>query len=195
MSVLSGLQRWADQRFSADRCAPANHHLAAGHLDAAFCEELNRVRVDFVLLGEDSLSHRLGIVIRSHRNGGLDNNGPVVHRRIHDVYRRAGDCDAVARGLRLGVRAGERRQQRWMDVQDPVRVAIDQRRRHDAIEARHHDEFDRRSRERARHGVVKILAGRERPMVDEDSIQAARLRSREHRRLWAIADHEPYRRV
>src|SRR5437899_12464904 len=56
--------------------------------------------------------------------------------------RAAGDLDAGGDRIALGVRSGECREERRMDVDDPVRELADERRRDQAHEAREDDEPD-----------------------------------------------------
>src|SRR2546428_12712186 len=92
-----------------------------------------------MLVLEDAGGEGLLRVVLMDRDRFLQDDGPPVHGRIDEMDRAAGDLDAGGDRIALGVRPGERRQARRMDVDDPVRELADERTRDQAHEAREED--------------------------------------------------------
>ena len=93
--------------------------------------------------------------------------------RGHEVHGRAGDLHAVLERLALRVDAGERRQQRRVDVEDRVRERVEERRADQPHEAGEADE-----RDAARAQLVRDRARRtssrdgERAVIDDERLDA-----------------------
>ena len=131
----------------------------------------------------DSVSTR---VVVPHRDRRLQHDRPAVELAGHEVHGRAADLHAVLERLPLRVDAGERRQQRRMDVQDRVRERLEQRRADQAHEAGEADERARRAaRSASTHRGIEVVAVGEAAVVDDDGLDArgrARVRDRRRRR-------------
>ena len=76
------------------------------------------------------------VVVVEHRDGLLRQQRPGVGPRIHQMHAAAGDLDAVGQRVGHGVRAGKRRQQRGMRVEDPAQEARKELRPKDFHETR-----------------------------------------------------------
>ena len=79
-----------------------------------------------MLLDEDTSRQGLDAVVIENRNGGLQHNRTIVEAGRHEMYRGAGHPDAVIECLTLRLEAGERRQQRRMNVEDAIRKRLEQ---------------------------------------------------------------------
>ena len=86
-------------------------------------------RIDAVLFGQHPGGEAFGVVVRMHRHDRLDDDRAVVHRRPDEVDGAAGEARAVGDHPLVHVQAAKRRQQRRVDVDQPVAPALDERRR------------------------------------------------------------------
>ena len=82
----------------------------------------------------DALVEGLLVVAVEHRDGLLREDRAGVGARVDQVHRAAGDPDAVGERVPHGVRAGERRQQGGVGVEDPLREGLEDRRAEDPHE-------------------------------------------------------------
>ena len=124
----------------------------------------------------------------------LHDDRPAVELRGDEVHRHAADLDAVLDRLTLRVEAGERGQQRRVDVQDGVAESVEERRADQAHEAGEADETDVARAQLAHERPIVVVAGR--PAVrDRCRVsrcpRAARARGPPRR---AIRDHDGDRR-
>ena len=97
-----------------------------------------------MLLGQDAVGQRVLVVARLKRHRALQYDRPVVQVLIDEVHGAAADLHAVVEGLPLRVHAGEGRQQRRMDVEDPRGELLDEPRRQQAHVAGQADQIDLR---------------------------------------------------
>lgn len=109
---------------------------------APFGEQLNRVRIEAMLLRENPRAQGLFGVIGIHRNRGLRDDRAMIHFLIDEVDCCPGDADAVLQRLALGMSAGERGQQRGVDIDDPLGKGADEERSQDTHETRQDHQLD-----------------------------------------------------
>src|SRR6266705_5775321 len=105
--------------------------------------------------------------------------------------RAAGDLDAGGDRIALGVSPGECREERRMDVDDPVRELADERRRDQAHEAREDDQpdlFVPKDFYEFAFEAFAVLA--ERAMIHDDRGDVRGFRAFEHRRPRDVADED-----
>ncbi len=76
-----------------------------------------------------------GIVVE-YGHSCLQNDRTGVETAVDKVHGRARHPNAVLEGLPLGMQTGERRQKRWMDVQNPMGKSLEQHRANQAHVAR-----------------------------------------------------------
>ena len=91
-----------------------------------------------MLFDQDARRQRLRRVIVSHGNRRLRDDRAAVEFTRDEMHGDARDLDAVRPGLALRVDARERRQQRWMDVENGVLEFVEERpaeKTHEAREA------------------------------------------------------------
>lgn len=81
-----------------------------------------------MLLGQDTRRKRLRGVTRLYRDRRLGHDGTVVKGLVYEVDGAAADAHSVVKCLMLGVQARKRRQERGVDVQNPLRKRPDERR-------------------------------------------------------------------
>src|SRR5690606_25830963 len=114
------------------------YHLVSFHLDGPGSQRLDHRREDLVLSLLYAGVERLLVVVGPHHDRHLGDDRPVVYLLVDEVHRHPGDPDPVLQ--RLGHRVGPRetRQERRMDVEDPVREPPDRLRSEDAHETRQH---------------------------------------------------------
>ena len=79
-----------------------------------------------MLLLEDPCSEALGSVVVLDRHGGLQDDWTRVQLWGHDVHRGAGYLRPVLERLGLTVHPWKRRQERWVDIENPVRKSVDE---------------------------------------------------------------------
>ena len=80
----------------------------------------------------DTRLERVPDVVVADRQGLLQHDRAGVDPLVDEVHRDAGDLDTVGQGVAHTVHAGERGQQRRVDVQPSVTPALDDRRPEDA---------------------------------------------------------------
>ena len=95
-----------------------------------------------MLFGEDALGEGGFGVGGEDVYGALEDEDAAVYAFIDEVNAAAGDGGTVVEGLALGVEAGERRQQRRVDVEKPVGELADEVCRKQAHVAGEADEVD-----------------------------------------------------
>ena len=108
-----------------------------------------------VLDGVDALLER---VARLDRDRSLLQHGPGVDARVDEVDGHAGDLGAGGERVLDRARAGKRRQQRGMDVDDPLREAVEERVREQVHVAGADDQADAVGLEPGGHRGVALLA-------------------------------------
>ena len=121
----------------------------------------------------DPLVEPLLVVALLHGHGLLQDHRSVVDLLVDQVHGAAGDLHAPLQGLAYGVRAGERRQQGWMHVDDLVRERPDDLGSEDAHEPRQQDHVGLGGPEPLHDGVVELRAGPERPRVEVHRLDPA----------------------
>ena len=130
-------------------------------------------------------AQRLGRVVVAHRHRGLQHDRTGVELAGHEMDGRAGDLHAVLERLALRVDAGERRQQRRVDVEDRVREGVEQRRADEPHEAGEADQRTPRARSSLATRAIEGVARRERAVIEDQRLDArprARARARRRRR-------------
>src|SRR6266700_2394957 len=102
-------------------------HAAAGDFEFSLQNDSNRLGINAMLLLQDFFGEgRLSVVVE-HGNGGLQNDRAGIEVFVHEMYGAAGKFHAVFEGLALRFKAGERREQRRMNVQDAVWIFGDKK--------------------------------------------------------------------
>ena len=157
-----------------------SHEPAAFDSPAAVEHHRDRRRIQPVLFDQDPRRQRLRRCHRRHRHRRLQDDRPAIEPGGHEVHRRAAHAHAVRERLRLGIEAGKRRQQRRMDVQDPIGKGVEQRRADQPHEAGETDQPDvvrlQRLRQRLIVGVTRARGRAAAPSCA--SMPASRARSR-----------------
>ena len=141
-----------------------------------------------MLFDQDACGERLRGVVVAHGHRGLQHDGAVIEPRGHQVDGRAGDLHAVLERLPLGIDAGERRQQRGVDVENGVRKRLEKRCSDEPHETGETHERDVTREELARQRTVEGLAARKRPVIDDQCVDAGRARAIEAAGIRAIRD-------
>ena len=75
-----------------------------------------------MFLSQDPRRERLHGVGVQHRNRRLQNDRTRVQFFVHEMHRAAGDLDAVFERLMLRVETRKGRQQRWVNIENPIRI-------------------------------------------------------------------------
>ena len=128
------------------------------------------------------------------------------HARLHDdragielagdeVHGRPGDLHAMPERLLLRIDAGERRQQRRMDVEHGVGKRVEQPRADQAHEAGEADQADLAVAQLLRKPRVEIVAGSEVAMADDERFDARAAREVEPTGIGAVRDDDDDARV
>ena len=109
--------------------------------DGAGEDERDRAWQQAVLHRSDPVVQRLDVIAGQDRHRLLGKDRPAVERLIDEMDGAPGDRHAVRQGVGDGVRAGERRQQRWMGVEDAPGERGEDLRPDDPHVAREHDDI------------------------------------------------------
>lgn len=104
------------------------------------CNGGNNFRQQPSLDNFDSLVQARLVVIGAHRYGLLREHRAGIDTRIDKVHRRPGDLHAVRQRVRNGMRAGKRRQQRRMGIDDPTTEPFEEARAEQLHEAGRDDQ-------------------------------------------------------
>jgi hypothetical protein len=96
------------------------YHPSADHLEPTVQHQFNRLTVRFVFLLQNAGRERVFVIMAENGDSPLHDDRAVVEFFIHEVNSASGDFDAVRKRLLLGFKAGECRQQRWVDIQYSV---------------------------------------------------------------------------
>jgi hypothetical protein len=110
-----------------------------------------------MLFDQDPGRQRLNVVIVKNRYGGLKHDRPIIEIQGDQMHRGAGNADAVIEGLPLCVESRERRQQRRVDIECPIRKRVEERSRHTSHETGQADQIDPALPEHFRKGVIVRL--------------------------------------
>ena len=105
-------------------------------------EERDRPRQEPVLDGVDPRREAGLVVAGEHRDRLLEQDRSAVERLVDEVDRDAGHRRAVGQGIGHGMGAGESRQERRVDVEDPAAERCQHRRADDPHVAGEHDDVD-----------------------------------------------------
>ena len=95
-----------------------------------------------MLLLEDAGRQGIGGITRHDRHRALDDDGPAIELRGHEMNGHAAHLHAMLDRLLLRIESRERRKQRWMDVQDAIRKGLEQRCLDHPHVAGEYDQFD-----------------------------------------------------
>ena len=101
------------------RSTPAPEHAAAPNGNITAGKRGHAARIQLMLGDLNPLGQRFGGVVIPHWNRLLADDRAGVHPRIHEMHRAASHFDALIQRLLPGFQAGKRRQERWMNVDDP----------------------------------------------------------------------------
>ena len=93
---------------------------AAGDFVVPFQDDFYGLGVDSMFLFQDALGKGVLVVGVENRDGGLQDDGAGVEIFVDEVDGAAGEFDAVVEGLLLRFEAGERGQERGMDIEDAL---------------------------------------------------------------------------
>ena len=107
-----------------------------------------------------------------NRHAGLHDDRAGIELAGDEVHGRSGDLHAVPERLLLGIDAGERRQQRRMDVEHGVRKRVEQPRADQTHETGEADEADAALAQFLRQPRVEIVARGELAMADDERFDA-----------------------
>ncbi len=137
-----------------------------------------------------TLEERLLRVSRRDRNDLLGDDRPAVERLVHEMDGHARDANTGGKRVAHWMRAGKRRQQAGVDVQDVAAETLQRRRAEHAHEACEHDPVDLRLLQRVGDGVVPRVSVRMNCGVDERGRDA--FVGRKAKRVTRpIGEHEP----
>lgn len=95
-----------------------------------------------MLLRENPRTQGLFGIVGIHGDGGLRNDWPMVGFFIDEMDRGPGNADSVLQRLTLGMGAGERRQERGVDIDNPLGKGADEKWGQYAHETRQDYEFN-----------------------------------------------------
>ena len=143
-----------------------------------------------MFLLENPRAERVGRVVVKDRHGRLTDDRSAVELARDEVDRGAGHFRAVVQRLPLRVHAGERREERRMDVEDGVREGVEERGSEEPHESR---EADERQVARSEFADENLLEGVARWMVavgDRQRLDAGVAGARESLRVGAVGDDE-----
>src|SRR4051812_9812809 len=103
-----------------------NAHFAAADDQVPIEKPSDGARIDDMLLPENPSAERLCAVAFSHRNLPLNDDGSVVELCGDEVNRAAVNLRAGIERPLMGIKPGECWKERWMDVQHPACIALDE---------------------------------------------------------------------
>src|SRR5262245_2383724 len=104
------------------------------------------------------------------------------------MHRAPGHPGAVLPCLANRIETGERRQQRWMDVEHPVRISIEERSMKSPHESRQQHEVDAMPSQGFHPGSLVLDAGAKAPSRQDTRIDAEPIRTREDGGIRLIAE-------
>ena len=150
---------------------------AAFDADATVKQQLNGLRIQSMLNGVDLPQEGRFGVARTDRHRFLEEDGPVIHLLIDQMDRHPRHFGPPRQRITNGVRSGERRQERRVDVQDAMAKATDENRRENPHEPCKADKphtvrlaalneglLVLRARIRSRINVLRVHTGSPRPL-------------------------------
>lgn len=91
-----------------------------------------------MLLLLDPTMKGLDVVTVEHRHSPLGDDRPVINPLIHEMHSNPRQLDSVLQGLLDGVGSGEGGQERWVDIENPIREEGDEIGSEDPHEAGEH---------------------------------------------------------
>ncbi len=167
----------------------------AVQLPASLEHDPYRLRIEPMLLDEDSCRQRLHRVGIEHRHGGLKHDWAAIELRRHQMHGRAAHAHAVLQRLPLRVEPRKRGQQRRVNVEDAIRERLEQRRADAPHETGETDEADIAIvQEPDDHAIVIVASGViTRPEIH--GFDPGRPRARKTVGFRPIGDHNRDRRV
>ena len=95
-------------------------HAAAGDFVVPFQDDFYGLGVDAMFFFQDARGKGVLVVGIEDRDGGLKDDGAGVEIFVDEVDGAAGEFYAVVEGLLLRFEAGERGEERGMDVEDAL---------------------------------------------------------------------------
>ena len=153
----------------------------------AFGEQPHRQRIEPVLGREDARRQARLVIVAVHRHDRLRDDRPGIDLVAHEMHGAAGKPDAGGERLPLRMKSGEGRQQRGMDIDEPIAPSRDKRAVEDAHISGQRDESDaalpQRGIGRRGEGLPALLGNN---AVRDPGAGGPP----EARRLGAVADHE-----
>ena len=139
-----------------------------------------------MLLDQDPRRKRLDRVIVSHRHGRLHHNWTAIELAGYEMHRRAAHFDAMFERLTLRFHAGERRQQRRVDVQDGIRKRLEHRRTDQPHEASETHDADMALLQFRHDGSIEIHARGEASVIEHQRLDPCGARSAESGRIGTV---------
>ena len=119
------------------------HDAAPIEAPAAVEDQLNSGRIDPVFFDEDPGRQRLDGVVIEYQHGRLLDDRSPIELAGHEMNGNAGDAYAVFDRLPLRFETREGRQERRMDVQNPLRKRVEEGRAYDTHETGEANQIDR----------------------------------------------------
>ena len=104
--------------------------------DPALRDQSKRQRIYLVFRVKDAPGEVVRIVIEGDGDGGLDDNWARVHFRTNKMYRAAGEPGAVGYNAGVCMEAFIGREQRWVNIDQPVAPSVDKAGRQKPHESR-----------------------------------------------------------
>src|SRR5437899_3730648 len=105
---------------------------AADDFVVSFQDDFYGLGVDAMFLFQDALGKGVLVVGVEDGDGGLQNDGAGVEIFVDEVDGAAGEFYAVVEGLFLRFQAGERGEERGMDIEDALGKGGNEKRREEA---------------------------------------------------------------
>lgn len=162
---------------------------AVAQADCALQQQPHAARQEHMLLHQHPLCERLLGVICAHWNHALADDGAAIDLMRNEVHRRPVNAHAAGQRLAVSGQSRKRRQQRWMDVDQPPRVM-----RHEALRQYPHEtsQYDERwlmRIDRLHQCHVKRIARRKRAVFEHLRGHARGFGPGQPGRARSITDH------
>ena len=142
-----------------------------------------------MFLDENTRSHRgLGVVVED-LNGPLHDDRSAVELLGHEVHRGASNLYPVLQRLTLSVQSGERRKERGVDVQNGLRIRLEQRCADQPHVAGQTYETNITRAQLSSNGFFVVVTRRGLPMIEAEGLDAGAPSDLQATSVWAIRDH------
>jgi len=141
-----------------------------------------------MFLSENPRRERLVRISLEDRDSALNDDGAAIELRSHEMHSDTAHLDAMRKCLTLRIDAGERREERWMDIQDGIGIRLEQRRPDEPHIAGQTDKAHAASLQLPDDGAIVIVARRPSTMTDNDRLDPSSTRTLEASGIVAIGN-------